>query len=315
VEKARARGPSVLKKKMPPNNVNSDSDDRRLHNGLSVEKALELLAIATKYIDDPTSTNETAFLTAFEESLKSEQLITDQIDLLREQIDFREQIDLRGQIRRGRPFSREAILSGVASSHWQTFEIVHFIIYSFWPAFVTDSMLYLNSVNNLFMTLFGVSTTFFTEVKSKPAKRHLLYFFFHPQIREVFVEGWKDLVIFYMFLFRIRTKEKAKSQEYFDLIHILTELPDFREIWELTETLTYLPKPPPQIFRLKSSELGEVSCFHSEVLMPILYTAPIQYPDPIFFATYTPADIKSAQLFTKLDTTPGYLIFDEGEIM
>lgn len=173
------------------------------------------------------------------------------------------------------------------------------VIYEFhkrinFPAFVSDELVEVVSVNSYLTTLLGMNLDIVSEALRIYGSFNTIRFFLDPAFgtKKLYGRQWKSYAAINVWFLRTMSRPYLHTARYQKLMSELQEFEEFEELWAASENFV-MPEPP-YLATIYHQKYGTVSFLHSTAVKPS------NRGEQITFLFYHPADAQSERAFAQL---------------
>jgi transcriptional regulator with XRE-family HTH domain len=173
------------------------------------------------------------------------------------------------------------------------------VIYEFhkkmnFPAFVSNELTEVISVNSYIVALLGMNLEIISDILHTSDSFNAIQFFLDPvfNTKKLYGREWKAYTTTNAVFLRTMSRPYIHTVRYQKLMSELQAFDEFEEIWEATEH--FIVPEPPYHATIYHPKYGKVSFLHSASVKPSNTGAQIT------FLFYLPADEPSEQIFAQL---------------
>ena len=162
------------------------------------------------------------------------------------------------------------------------------------PAFVSDELTEVISVNSYVASLLGFDLDIISKILHTAGSFNAMRFFLDPvfNTKKLYGRQWKAYTATNARFLRTMSRPYVHTARYQKLMAELQAFEDFKEIWEMSETFA-MPEPP-YLATIYHQKYGEVSFLHS------ISAKPATSGEQITFLFYHPADEQSERAFAQI---------------
>jgi transcriptional regulator with XRE-family HTH domain len=164
------------------------------------------------------------------------------------------------------------------------------------PAFVSDELTYVHSLNSYMIELLEINLDTLANVVSMSNEFNAIQFFLDPvfNAKKVYGSHWREYATTNVWFLRNMSRPHIHTTRFQKLFAKLQKLEAFQEMWEAAGQLEMLL--PPYLGTVYSTKYGTVRFWHSSAVKPSISG------EQMTFLFYHPADADSERAFLAIRT-------------
>ena len=162
------------------------------------------------------------------------------------------------------------------------------------PAFVTDTLGNLHSINSYALTLLNIDLDDDFSALTTPTNPNILRFIFDPAFnaKKLYRSKWREYAEINVWLFRYLSVASGHESKYHQILSELQTFNDFLDIWETIDSYK-LPNPPYKI-TIYNEQYGEAHFTAAQSLLPSTAN------ERMLLIFYVPEDEQTSKVFTNI---------------